>query len=139
LPYLLEQADGVAHGNDWAQGFMRGVSLREESWRALFHDEETFGLMVPILALFHEHDEDPEMRPDKEPIDAERRDKLIVGAAASVMSIYRYFAADRRMNADVNAMRASSRRPHPKIGRNEPCPCGSGKKNKRCCWNATVH
>lgn len=21
----------------------------------------------------------------------------------------------------------------PKIGRNEPCPCGSGKKNKRCC------
>ena len=22
---------------------------------------------------------------------------------------------------------------HPKIGRNEPCPCGSGKKYKRCC------
>ncbi len=21
----------------------------------------------------------------------------------------------------------------PKVGRNEPCPCGSGKKNKRCC------
>lgn len=21
----------------------------------------------------------------------------------------------------------------PKIGRNEPCPCGSGKKNKQCC------
>jgi hypothetical protein len=21
-----------------------------------------------------------------------------------------------------------------KIGRNEPCPCGSGKKYKRCCW-----
>ncbi len=25
-----------------------------------------------------------------------------------------------------------SRKP-PKIGRNEPCPCGSGKKFKRCC------
>ena len=23
--------------------------------------------------------------------------------------------------------------PHKKIGRNEPCPCGSGKKYKRCC------
>ena len=23
----------------------------------------------------------------------------------------------------------------PKIGRNQPCPCGSGKKYKRCCWN----
>lgn len=22
----------------------------------------------------------------------------------------------------------------PKIGRNDPCPCGSGKKYKRCCW-----
>jgi len=23
----------------------------------------------------------------------------------------------------------------PKIGRNDPCSCGSGKKNKRCCKN----
>jgi SEC-C motif-containing protein len=22
----------------------------------------------------------------------------------------------------------------PKIGRNDPCPCGSGKKHKKCCW-----
>ncbi|MBI3845321.1 MAG: SEC-C domain-containing protein [Planctomycetes bacterium] len=21
----------------------------------------------------------------------------------------------------------------PKVGRNDPCPCGSGKKHKRCC------
>ena len=25
------------------------------------------------------------------------------------------------------------RRETPKIGRNEPCPCGSGKKYKKCC------
>ncbi len=25
------------------------------------------------------------------------------------------------------------RREQPKVGRNEPCPCGSGKKFKRCC------
>ena len=24
-------------------------------------------------------------------------------------------------------------RPAPKIGRNDPCPCGSGKKYKNCC------
>ena len=24
-------------------------------------------------------------------------------------------------------------RSEPKIGRNEPCPCGSGKKYKKCC------
>ena len=25
-----------------------------------------------------------------------------------------------------------------KIGRNEPCPCGSGKKYKRCCQTAVA-
>jgi hypothetical protein len=26
------------------------------------------------------------------------------------------------------------RRPVARVGRNEPCPCGSGKKYKHCCW-----
>ena len=25
-----------------------------------------------------------------------------------------------------------------KIGRNDPCPCGSGKKHKHCCYNKEV-
>jgi preprotein translocase subunit SecA len=25
------------------------------------------------------------------------------------------------------------RRAAPKVGRNDPCPCGSGKKHKKCC------
>lgn len=29
-------------------------------------------------------------------------------------------------------------RPEPKVGRNDPCPCGSGKKYKKCCWNSMV-
>ncbi|WP_300923614.1 SEC-C metal-binding domain-containing protein, partial [uncultured Desulfovibrio sp.] len=24
----------------------------------------------------------------------------------------------------------------PKVGRNDPCPCGSGKKYKKCCGRA---
>jgi len=31
--------------------------------------------------------------------------------------------------------RQMNRKP-PKVSRNEPCPCGSGKKFKRCCLNA---
>ena len=27
------------------------------------------------------------------------------------------------------------KRNSPKVGRNEPCPCGSGKKYKKCCLN----
>jgi len=26
----------------------------------------------------------------------------------------------------------------PKVGRNDPCPCGSGKKFKKCCGRATL-
>jgi preprotein translocase subunit SecA len=26
----------------------------------------------------------------------------------------------------------------PKIGRNDPCPCGSGKKHKKCCLAAVA-
>jgi len=25
-----------------------------------------------------------------------------------------------------------------KLGRNDPCPCGSGVKFKRCCWSQTL-
>ncbi len=81
-PRLLKQADGLVHGNDWARGFMRGVALGEDDWREFFRDEANFGLMIPILALFHEHDEDTEMRPYTEPISAELREKLIAGLSA---------------------------------------------------------
>jgi hypothetical protein len=30
------------------------------------------------------------------------------------------------------------RREAPKVGRNDPCPCGSGRKHKRCCGSARV-
>ena len=43
-----------------------------------------------------------------------------------------------RKIADIRARRTS--RPSPmrstKVGRNDPCPCGSGKKFKRCCGTA---
>jgi uncharacterized protein YecA (UPF0149 family) len=28
------------------------------------------------------------------------------------------------------------KREFPKIGRNDPCPCNSGKKYKKCCFSA---
>ena len=33
----------------------------------------------------------------------------------------------------VPLQRQAYRRPVPKVGRNEACPCGSGKKYKKCC------
>lgn len=34
---------------------------------------------------------------------------------------------------DIKIPRDSYKRATPKVGRNEPCPCGSGKKYKKCC------
>jgi uncharacterized protein len=139
LPLLLEDEDGVAHANDWAQGFMRGMDLRREDWAELLDDEDRGGWLVPILALAHEHDPDPTMRPYQEPVDADRREQLIVGAAAGVTAIYRYFEPLRRMPTEFRDGLSTYRRTVPKIGRNDPCPCGSGKKYKRCCGTSTLH
>jgi preprotein translocase subunit SecA len=37
------------------------------------------------------------------------------------------------MEAALRAAAAPRRRDTPKVGRNDPCPCGSGKKYKKCC------
>jgi uncharacterized protein len=137
MPFLLEDADGIARANDWAEGFARGMKLRTDGWADLFNDEKYAGLLVPILALAHERDADPSMRPYKEPIDVERREQLIIGAAAGVTGIYRYFLRRRTVGdapQDVEGRRSSR-----KVGRNEPCPCGSGKKFKKCCGAVTLH
>ncbi|MBO4799909.1 MAG: SEC-C domain-containing protein, partial [Lachnospiraceae bacterium] len=36
-------------------------------------------------------------------------------------------------NQDDSAVKAPKRREDKKVGRNDPCPCGSGKKYKHCC------
>lgn len=135
LPFLLQDENGVAHANDWARGFLRGMAFDPQSWQALFDDEERGGVLIPILILAHEHDPDPEMRPYKEPIDAKRREELLVGIAASVTLIYRHFAPHRQRRAARFAAEGAAER---KIGRNDPCPCGSGKKYKHCCGKITL-
>jgi uncharacterized protein len=139
FPVLLHDESGIAHANDWASGFIRGMAMRRDSWLQLLDDEEHGGALIPILALAHEHDPDPQMRPYKEPISAGMREKLIVGIAAGVTAIFRYFAAERKLEPRRLGSAITSRRGAPKVGRNEPCLCGSGKKFKHCCGRVTLH
>ena len=53
-----------------------------------------------------------------------RREEVLAAAAEAA---YRY-----GLEADEDAVDTILREA-PKIGRNDPCPCGSGKKHKRCC------
>jgi len=139
LPLLLEDEQGIFHANDWASGFLRGMDFRREDWVSLFDDEQHCGLLVPIFALAHENDPDPTMRPYSEPIGTEMREKLIVGAAAAVTGIYRHFKAQRLVEMQSPLTDTTVRRIAPKIGRNDPCPCGSGRKFKQCCGGTTLH
>jgi uncharacterized protein len=136
VPLLLEGEDGAAHGNDWARSFMRGMHMRHDVWAELVNDEENGGCLIPMMMLYHEHDEDPQMRP--EPITSEKREDIIVHMAAGLVGAYRYFRANHKAKAD-SALRREPRLNPSKVGRNDPCPCGSGKKYKRCCGSATVN
>ncbi len=131
VPLLLQDENGVALGNDWARGFMRGMHMRHDGWAELINDEKYGGSLIPMMMLYHEHDEDPETRPD--PITPDKREKLIALMAAWLMNAYEYFRKERE--ADLG----EARRGTGKIGRNDPCPCGSGKKYKKCCGSPTIN
>ena len=135
LPILFEDENGVCLGNNWARGFIRGVDMRKESWAELMTDEKHAGLMIPVLSLYREHDENHEMRPG--PIGPETREQIIMGMVAGIVGAYRYFRLHRQRAA--GGYTSESRSNTPKIGRNDPCPCGSGKKYKRCCGGVTIH
>ena len=136
MPVLLENEEGVALGNNWAIGFLRGMKMREHAWSAMVHDEERGGPFIPIFALACENHPDAEMRPYSEPITPERRESLQVGMIAGVLQLHRSFADDRLSLAARGPNAGPFRR---KVGRNDPCPCGSGKKFKKCCGSVVIH
>lgn len=134
LPMLFtEEGEEVPRGNLWAQGFLRGIELCRDAWDAVFQDEDTFSMLLSVLALAHEHDPDPTMRTWETPPDPELRKRVLDGLAVSAQSLYNFFrsGATGRMSAGASG---SPR----KFGRNDPCYCGSGKKYKKCCGNVTV-
>jgi len=56
----------------------------------------------------------------------------------------RFFTHCRPFLAELTALRQPSPRAavhapvHPAVGRNDPCPCGSGKKYKKCCMGKST-
>jgi uncharacterized protein len=127
-PIFLEDENNVALGNDWATGFMHGVSLRQSSWQPLLDDETHASAILPMMALAHENDPDPALRFTSPT--PEKREQMLLLMTAGIVQIYRYFAPDRLRNAASGQPFARGK---PKPGRNEICACGSGKKYKHCC------
>ena len=49
--------------------------------------------------------------------------------------IYHYFEDGEEKVEQLHIWKGGRVRRTKKIGRNDPCPCGSGKKFKKCCLN----
>ena len=129
-PVLSYDEHGVAQGNAWAIGFLRGMSMRPDAWSALDDDEEAVDILDPMMRLAEEVEpgegepgEAVEVIPEKE------RPDVIEAMFDSVMDIHEFFREKRERSLAP----ATQRRPGGKVGRNDPCPCGSGKKYKLCC------
>lgn len=131
LAYLEEPAiDGIS-GRAWARGYLRGTRLAPEGWNRIFRDErEALLLTIPAVA----GEVDPAW--PSEPLTRERSDELLQHMFAGAARAYRYFKQDRLSHARAAEPSEPYERTGPKFGRNAPCPCGSGKKYKRCCGSA---
>ena len=100
---------------------MAGVALRRSSWQPLLESKEDGGLLAPIVAFLHDEEGNSLIEGEAGQL-AEVQRVAIDLVAPAVQAISNYWRADR-----PPPRRAS------KVGRNEPCPCRSGRKYKRCC------
>ena len=134
-PLLLEDPAGKYPGNDWANGFLNGTKVRLDIWSCVIIDDELADLFVPITALAYENHPDPELRPFENPIEDEQRLALLAGVSTGVVKLFAHFwpQIESYFPHHETFIRSG-----PKIGRNAPCPCGSGKKYKKCC-GSNVH
>lgn len=136
LPVLV---DDEYPGCGWSRGFLRGMRFYSSEWSDFLSDDDLGGPAVMLLLFAHENDPDPELRPFEEPLTPEKREELLPKLSASVMAIYEHFSGLRKFSARAAKEAGTIRRDTPKVGRNAPCPCGSGKKYKKCCAEMPEH
>ena len=111
----------------WIEGFVKAMRLRPEAWFAWARNDDTdLQRAWFVLGRLGELATNPG---DIEPmdIDEELEDlapDLIPDAVDTL---------NRGRLAQARSSMPSTTQNRPKVGRNDPCPCGSGKKFKNCC------
>jgi uncharacterized protein len=123
LESTLQSGETVVDAQGWCWGFMEGMRSQFDAWEPYL--DALNELVVPIAVLARVGGDDPELQKLLE--DEQKIAQLTDGIAESAAAIYAY----GRSIAD--GPRLPFRRQTAKVGRNDPCPCGSGKKYKKCC------
>ncbi len=120
-------------GEGWAYGFVEGMRLCREAWQPMLDTAEGKQWFRPI-GLLGEDDFSPDQ--DELTKTPARRARLTEQIPQAVLDMYLYWVPHRLVGYEREMAEALQ----PKVGRNELCPCGSGKKFKRCCGAAsTMH
>ena len=123
----------------WIDGFERAMRLRPDAWEeiALSDDEEAVASVSMIVAL-------NDFYYGRSELTEEAEDKLDRMAPGLIPEFVRNLNAWTK-SRQIGKRGSSVAQPHVrfgreeptefgrKVGRNEPCPCGSGRKYKRCC------
>lgn len=130
---LFADGDAEAAAN-WCSGFLAGTRFDSDTWADLIDAKPKW--FAPILGLGLEDEEGP--RPRKGQIERWTRE-----VGPSVTRIHGFWLAQREggepgsgaenLPAGLGSGTVGGVRAERAPGRNDPCPCGSGRKYKRCC------
>ena len=123
-PIFMESHEGHVISSDWAESFCDAIKMRPDAWEKLLTSESHFDCAVPILALCCDEKGGSLLELSEEAEDAffAAADQLIPECVFEIAEFWR-------------AASSSPGRPPAsgKVSRNDPCPCGSGMKFKKCC------
>jgi len=125
----------------WCTGFARAMTLAREEWEAAIKDREKAVLVKPVLCFARASPNEQRAIDRQEGMTADEKVRLIGQIPQCVALLGEHFHDMRATGAVKNVSTAAQPSPantnepprHRKVGRNEPCPCGSGKKRKNCC------
>ena len=111
--------------DEWCMGFIRAIQLDPEGWQPIVEadTQEAGGLLTPML-LYGTEEGWNELKENQAL--ADRHLDFADAIGPCVIGIRDYWLPQRKEAATY-------RRETAKVGRNDLCPCGSGKKYKKCC------
>jgi uncharacterized protein len=126
---LQDATEWPLDGELWALGFFDAVQMLADDWVEPGEDHEDFAwydgcIRALRLLTLHEPTELQAELQQRYPGQTLSRDDLIDEACIAVQDLRCYWVD--------NAPRPATRRVTAAPGRNDPCPCGSGKKYKKC-------
>lgn len=107
---------------EWCLGYMKGVSLSMEAWQQ--GGQEVMDLLFPIMVFTT-----ADGRNSLERLEVDELETLKRSLPSSVRKLHAFWQARSGMGGNHEPFEHAE----PPVGRNDPCPCGSGKKFKKCC------